>query len=161
MGKKISEKRQDNFLKLMDRGVGVVALHHCIAAYPNWSEWAKIIGGKYFEQAGQMGGTQFKASVYLHDREVPIKVEAADHPVTKGVKDFVLHDETYKGQWVDPQATVLLSTTDPTSDKPVGWAKAYRKARVCYIQSGHGPQAYTDANYRLLVSNAIRWTAGK
>jgi len=158
MGKKISAKRQANFKALLEKGVGIVALHHCIAAYPNWADWAKIIGGKYFEKAGEMDGVPFKASTYLHDREMPVKVVAADHPICKGVKDFVLHDETYKGQWIDPSATVLLTTTDETSDKQVGWAKTYAKSRVCYIQLGHGPQAYTDSNYRLLVLNAIRWT---
>lgn len=160
MGKKISEKRQANLLKLLDRGVGIVALHHCIAAYPNWDQWARIIGGKYFEKAGEMDGVQFKASTYLHDRDEPIRVEA-EHAVTKDVKDFVLHDETYKGQWFDPNNKVLLTTTDETSDKPVAWAKSFAKSRVFYMQLGHGPQAYSDTNYRLLVSNAIHWTAGK
>jgi type 1 glutamine amidotransferase len=74
------------------------------------------------------------------------------------MKDFVIHDETYKGQWFDPSAKVLLTTSEGTSDKVVAIAKTYRKSRVVTIQLGHGPN-YDDANYRKVVSEAIRWTA--
>jgi ribosomal subunit interface protein len=41
---------------------------------------------------------------------IDIKVEVADHPITMGVKDFTLHDETYKGMWFSPDITVLMKT---------------------------------------------------
>ena len=48
MSQKISEKRQQNFLKLLDDGVGLVVLHHAIAAFSDWREYRKIIGAKYW-----------------------------------------------------------------------------------------------------------------
>jgi hypothetical protein len=39
--------------------------------------------------------------------------------------------------------------------------KTYDKAKVCYLQLGHGPQAFSDPNYQRLVAQAIRWTAGR
>ncbi len=159
MNKQISPKQQENFLKLLNKGVGVVALHHCIAAWPQWTQWSRIIGGRYFEQPGKFAGKDYPGSTYLHDVKVKVKVEAVNHPITAGVKDFELMDETYRGQWVDPDATLLLSTTEKTSDTQLAWAKTSAKARVVYIQLGHGPQAFQDANYKKLLNNAIRWTA--
>jgi type 1 glutamine amidotransferase len=159
MGQKISEKRRGNLLTLLDRGVGVVAMHHCIAAYAAWPEWARIIGGKYFEKSQEFDGSQYPPSVY-HD-DVPHGVIVADttHPVTAGVRDFPIVDETYKGQWIDPHMHLLLRTDVSVSDKPLAWAKSYHNARVCYIQLGHGPSAYPDANFRKIVVQAIRWAA--
>ena len=48
MTQKISPKRRRNFMKLLDRGVGVVALHHTMGAYQEWPEFKKIIGTKYY-----------------------------------------------------------------------------------------------------------------
>ena len=44
MTQKMSEKRRANFLKLMDKGVGLVVLHHAIAAYGAWPVFKKISG---------------------------------------------------------------------------------------------------------------------
>jgi len=81
------------------------------------------------------------------------------HPVTAGLKDFRIVDETYKYQWIDPHAHLLLATDDSTSDRPLAWSRTYRNARVCYIQLGHGLSAYNDAGFRKIVVQAIRWAA--
>ena len=86
-------------------------------------------------------------------------MELVDHPITAGLADFALRDESYHGLWIDPEATVLLTTDCATSDKPLAWCKTYAKAKTVCIQLGHGPAIFTDANYRRLVAQAIRWTA--
>lgn len=161
MTQKISEKRRANFLALLDRGVGLVPLHHSICAYQEWPEYNRIIGARYFQKPETLDGRDYPKSTYKHDLDMPIKVVDTSHPITRGVKDFVLHDEAYKGQWIDPKAHLLLTTSHPDSDAPIAWCKTYRNARVCTIQLGHGPQAFTDPNYRLLLSQTIRWTKEK
>ncbi|MBP1649657.1 MAG: hypothetical protein H6Q30_3102 [Bacteroidetes bacterium] len=159
MGQKISEKRRANLLALLNKGVGVVGMHHSIAAYAPWPEWPRIIGGRYFEKEAEFDGKQHRASTYLHD--VPLDVVVADsaHPITAGVRNFHIVDETYKYQWLDPQSHLLLTTDEATSDRALAWARTYGNARVCYIQLGHGPTAYNDPNFRRLVVQAIRWAA--
>ena len=71
-------------------------------------------------------------------------------------------DETYKGMWISPEATVLLRTNDPTSDGPVAWISPYAKSRVVYIQLGHDHTGRMEhPNYKALVKNAILWAGGK
>ncbi|MHB9066941.1 MAG: ThuA domain-containing protein, partial [Pirellulaceae bacterium] len=42
-----SPEQQQAFVALLNRGIGVLALHHTLAAHQEWPEYAKIIGGKY------------------------------------------------------------------------------------------------------------------
>jgi type 1 glutamine amidotransferase len=73
------------------------------------------------------------------------------------LKDFEIDDETYKGFYVNPDVTTLLRVDHPKSSPVIGWEHEYGKARVAYIQPGHGPTAYSNPNYRRLVENAINW----
>jgi len=149
MTQRISPRRRANFVKLLEQGVGLLALHHSIAAFEDWPEYRKIIGARYYLNARVEDGVRHEAST----------VEDRTHPVTQCMSDFAIHDETYKNCVFEPDNHVLLSTEEPTSDNSVCWARHYRKARVCYIQLGHGPSAYTNSNYRRLVSQAISWCA--
>jgi uncharacterized protein len=81
----------------------------------------------------------------------------AEHPVTAGLADFRILDETYGGMWISPKATVLLRTDEKTSDGPVAWVSPYPKARVVYVQLGHGREAHLHPSFRRLVRNAVRW----
>ena len=158
MTQQMSEKRAANFLALLDKGVGVVALHHCIGAFQDWPEWRNIIGGKFFTKEGTVDGKKWAVSPWKDDVKMNVHIEA-EHPITAGLKDFTVTDEAYKNQWHDPEAKLLLSTVEPLQDQQLAWAKTFHKANVCYIQLGHGPGIFTDPNYRQLVSQAIRWAA--
>ena len=57
-GQDISEKRQANFLKLLDRGVGLVVVHHAVCAYEGWPSFRKIIGTKFYG-VGILVGAEF------------------------------------------------------------------------------------------------------
>ncbi|MBN2513554.1 MAG: ThuA domain-containing protein, partial [Sedimentisphaerales bacterium] len=62
MTQKISPERRENFLTLLDRGVGVVALHHSLVSFQDWPEYKKIIGAKYYEKQMLEDGTLHPAS---------------------------------------------------------------------------------------------------
>ena len=161
MTQNISEKRRANFKALLDDGVGVVALHHTVGAYQQWPEFQKIIGAKFYLKDSVVDGQPRKKSGYKHGLKFNIYVEDTDHPVTSGISDFEIHDETYIGCDFESDNHVLLTTDDPTSDRIVGLVRNYGKARICYLQPGHDKGSYADSNYRKLVIQAIRWTAGR
>lgn len=157
---KISPKRQANFVELLNRGVGVVALHHCICAFQDWPEYRKIIGGKFYVQDTTEKGLAHRQSQYEHNVNFVIQVQNPGHPITQGLSDFAVTDETYRACDFEPDNQVLLTTSEPSSDRPVCWVRSFRRARICYIQPGHGPEIYTNPNYRMLLARAIRWAAG-
>jgi type 1 glutamine amidotransferase len=82
------------------------------------------------------------------------------HPILEGIGPFKINDEAYKNMWISPKAQVLLETDNPLNDKPLAWVSPYPKARVVYIQLGHGSLAHRNPVYRKLVHNAIEWAAG-
>jgi hypothetical protein len=137
----------------VEAGGGVVALHHAIAGRSGWRWWEEqVVGGRYLQA---LEGDR-PASTYKHDVEMTVKV-AARHPVTEGLEAFRVLDETYKGMWISPKVQVLLTTDEPTSDGPVAWVGPYAKARVVYVQPGHGREAHLHPSYRRLVRNAVLW----
>ena len=161
MTQKISPQRKKNFLSLLNRGVGLVALHHTMGSFQDWPEYKKIIGGKYYLKPAEEDGIERPGSTYKHGVDMNIHIADLKHPITKSMSDFQIHDETYKGCGHEKDNRVLLTTDDPTSDKSIGWVRQYGRARVCGIQLGHDHQAYANPNYRRLVARAIRWTAGR
>ena len=161
MSQKISEKRKKNFIDILNKGTGLVVLHHAVGAFDGWPEYEKIIGARYFFNEGARDGKTYKKSTYKHDVDMKVKIARTQHPVTRGISDFKIHDETYKGCYFKDGNNVLLTTDEPTNDKTIGWTRQYGNSRVCFIQLGHGPDAYENKNYRKLVSNAIKWSAGK
>ena len=161
MTQKISERRRMHFLRLLDKGVGLLSLHHASAAFQEWSEFAKIIGCKYLLAPLEQDGVRREASTYRHDVDIPVHVVGSAHHVTSGVGDFTVHDETYKGCTFEPDNQVLLTTTETSSDAPLGWARSYRRSRIVHLQLGHGPSIFSDKQFRRLVGQAIHWCAEK
>ena len=141
--------QRENFLKLADRGVGLVIVHHAIYGYRPWPEFMKIVG-----VTSWLSGAK-------DDVDFTVHVEDRQHPITRGLADFAINDETYKGHAVDPKVHLLLSTDEPGNAKSVAWVHTYRKSPVCYIQLGHGKRAYDCPQYQVLLRRAVRWAAGR
>jgi type 1 glutamine amidotransferase len=161
MTENISQKRQDNFKKLLDRGIGLVCLHHSMGAFQDWPEFRKISGGKYYTKPAVEDGKEIRGSTYMHDIDMEIRIADKSHPITRGIEDFKIHDEGYKYCGFEKDNHVLLTVDHPESDKTVGWVRQYGRSKVCGIQLGHDGQAYGNPNYRKLVLRAIQWTAGR
>jgi type 1 glutamine amidotransferase len=157
MWQKISDEQKTAFVDCISGGKPVVALHHSICAFDDWEEYWRIIGGKYFHKPTTLDGKQYPACTYIHDLHFKANVMDKNHPVTRGINDFELFDETYKGYWVDPKATVLLTTTDTTSASVIGWSKTYGKARVVTLQSGHDSPTFQSQVFRKLLKQSIEW----
>lgn len=155
MARTITDAQQARLLERLAKGTGLVVMHHALASYQNWPAYERIIGGKYPEQADAKG----PAGGYQHDVEVPVVVVAKDHPVTAGIRDFVIHDEIYWNFRTGPDITPLLTTTHPKSGKPLAWTRTEGRSRIVYLQLGHDSAAYGNPNFRKLVAQAIRWTA--
>jgi uncharacterized protein len=145
--KKPSPKQWNNFLKLLDRGTGLVILHHAIYGYRPWPEFQKIVG-----VTSWLSSTKDNVDYKIH-------VEDPQHPITRGLSDFPIHDEVYKGETLDPKVHVLLTTDEPTNTKVIAWVHTYRHSPVCYLQLGHGPSAYSSPPFQDFLGRSIRWAA--
>lgn len=102
-------------------------------------------------------------------RPFRVKVINHDHPITRGVHDFVVTDEqhfvTYQK---DPKYLLLQSVNEAGlthktlgTTSPAGWAYPYGKGRVCYLAPGHMLSDLWNPEYEKLQQNAVRWLLGE
>lgn len=157
MWQKITAEQAKVFADCIRQGKPLVALHHSICAYDDWPEYFNIIGGKYFHKPTTVKGKEYPACSYIHDLHFKVKIANPNHAVTKGVEDFEIFDETYKGYYVEDGVTPLLTTDEPSSTPVIGWTKKYGKARVVTLQSGHDVPTFENPNFRQLLRQAIEW----
>jgi hypothetical protein len=98
-------------------------------------------------------------------RPFKVKIVNRDHPITRGVNDFVVSDEqhfmTYQK---DPKYLLLQSVNedgltfkDLGTSSAAGWAYDYGKGRVCYLAPGHVITSLWNPEYEKLQQNAVRW----
>jgi type 1 glutamine amidotransferase len=159
MVKGFSPEQQKAFVELANTGIGLVPTHHTLGAHDGWREYWNIIGGHYLHKVETIGGKEYAKSSYDHGQDLAVKVVDTAHPVTRGVKDFSIHDETYGRFYVAPESHVLLTTDHPKCGRDIAWTKTYGKSRVCYLIFGHDEKAWQNPSYQTLLLNAMHWAA--
>lgn len=129
---------------------GILLLHHAILAFPKWDFWTEIVGIK-----------DRTLSRFDMDQQVRTHVKTK-HPITEGLSDWDMVDETYlMNSPSSEDCEILLTTDNPNSMKVLGWARTFKKSRVFCYQSGHDNQAYSNPSFRKVIANAILWLAGR
>lgn len=102
-------------------------------------------------------------------RTFKVKVTNSDHPITQGVKDFIITDEQhYMDYDKDPKHLFLQTVNEEGLDynkqgatAPGGWSYDYGKGRVCYMSPGHMLSDLWHPEYIKLQQNALRWIMDK
>lgn len=178
----------DGVVEMLERGQGMVFLHHAMSAWPAWPVWAEIVGSRWSYVPGELHGTMYPSSGYTPpETRHRIRVLAPDHPVCEGVSDFDIEDEIYLNPVLEESFTPLLQSDYPMTDEHffsgeestrgrmwsregwnhppgkgyMGWVKTAGNSPVVYLQSGHGPSAYANPSFRRLLANAIAWVASE
>jgi type 1 glutamine amidotransferase len=160
MPKTIGEQDKKDFMDCLKsgKGKGLVVWHHAYCSYQEWDEYANIIGGRYHEKPWTDGnGVRQPASAFKYNVNFRLKVADPKHPVTKGIKDFDIIDEAYRGGSVHPGVHVLLTTDEPASTPSVAWTNRYGKSKVVTILLGHDNTAWSNPNFKKLLTQAILW----
>jgi uncharacterized protein len=180
-----SAELRDGLRTLLERGIGVVALHHALAGWPAWPEYGDWLGGRFLYHPGEVRGSSRLDSGYAHGVTYEARV-LADHPVTRGVPaTFTMTDESYLAEIFEDDVTPLLASSGtftrehffsadaavrgrmncrdgwehPPGSSLIGWTKRALASQLVYLQPGDGPSAFENLHFRRLLENAIRWTA--
>jgi type 1 glutamine amidotransferase len=182
-----TQRLKDNLAALTQSGKGLVFLHHAIAGWPAWPEYAELMGGRFLYLPAELRGRQRPDSGYRHAVTHRVR-KVAEHPVTAGVPDsFEITDELYLFEVFDDAITPLLASDhgfvrdnfysaarvvrdgkmydnegwahEPGSNL-VGWTRQQDASQVVYLQCGDDAVAYGNAHFRRLVGNAIRFVSG-
>ena len=152
--KTIDEKEKRAYFDLLEKGVGMVFMHHALVSYQEWPEFVQIIGGKY--KKPRFKGDTTNLSDFKHDIQMRIETNP-NHEITANINDFDIHDEGYMNIDVLPTVTPVLTTDHPYSDMFVGWAHQVKNSRVVYLMPGHDRHGLTNPIYKEIIFNAINW----
>lgn len=152
---KVADPKTREWLRAwVESGKGLVVLHHAICSFEDWEWWGdEVVGARYLNSPSR----GLPPSTFFHDLSLDIQV-VKKHPVTTGVDNFRILDETYKGMWFAPKLELLLTTAHEKGDGPMGWIGPSKTSRVVVLQGGHDKNAHTNPNWRRLVRNAILWS---
>lgn len=166
-------------------GRGAVAMHHALAGWAEWPEWAELIGGRFLYQPGEVRGLAVPDSGYRHDVAYTAEV-VCDHPVTAGLlATFPVTDELYLAEVFAGDITPLVRAqhqftrenfysaaaavagrmfdnagwNHANGNDCVAWVKRAGAANLVYLQFGDGPDTYANPAVRQILANALRFTA--
>lgn len=164
-----------SFGQLLDKGVGVVALHYCVEV-PKGSESAAAM-------LDAVGG-YFETNWSVNPHWAASFTSLPEHPITTGVKPFRMQDEWYFNmRFKDETVTPILSAVAPldtmkrsngahsgndvvrqlvAEGKPQVVAWAYTRGdggRGFGYTGGHFHHNWQDDDARNLVLNAIEWVS--
>jgi len=159
MVKGITSEQQQAFVDLLKTGIGVVSLHHNMGAHRDWDEFRRIIGGKFVLSPQTIDGVQCAVSTWSHDEDLKVTIADKDHPITEGLADFTIHDETYGKYYTAPDVKLLLKTDHPKNDPELAWVKEYGKSRVFYLMLGHDSKAWQNPAFLEILHRGVLWAA--
>jgi len=102
-------------------------------------------------------------------RPFKVKITNRDHPITRGVNDFVVTDEQHFLVYdKDPKYVLAVSVNEErltykdqsgrTSNTCESvWAYDYGKGRVCFMAPGHAITVMWNPEYEKMQKNAVKW----
>jgi len=159
MAPEFAPDQQAAFLALLDKGIGVVSLHHNLAAHEIWPLWRDIVGGQFLHANQTIEGKTYAPSVFQHDVWLRIGTPDPKHPIVRGVEPFYIFDESYGKVYHAPGIKAVLTTDSPGNDREIAWTKWFGNSPVFYFQLGHDSHAWTHPLYQKILLQSMRWTA--
>ena len=149
------------FLDYIRSGHGFVLFHAASTAWGDWPEFTDLIGLSWQKDAA---GKNISGHGGQH--AFTVKIVDAEHPVTKGMKDFVhVKDELYHRQLLHSTAHVLATTfSDPAfrgsgTNEPMVVVTEPGKGRVFHTAMGHDPSPMACAGFQTLMLRGTEWAA--
>ena len=137
--------------QFVDRGGAALFMHNVTYISPHNEDFRDVLGAV----------TEGHPPI----RKFKVRVLNQDHPITRGVSDFVVTDEQHFMKYQkDPKHLLLESVNedgatykDLGTKSAAGWAYDYGKGRVCYLAPGHLLTVLWNPEYVKLQKNAVRW----
>ena len=142
-----NEEQEKGVCDFVRNGGAFIGIHSASDAFKKSAAYWAMLGGRF---AGHGGG---KFTVRIMDKE---------HPITKGLEDFEIQDETYRHRYAPGFKPHNLVRMDRGKEQQcMAWAHAYGKGRVFYTALGHGTPAWVNPHFQRLVVRGMYWAVGR
>lgn len=143
------------YLDFVRQGRGHVVVHAGSASFADWDEYLRLTLATF--KKGQTNHGPY--------HEFPVRIEKADHPVTRGLEPFTTRDELWNAPELARDAEVLATSFSSTGQGGTGrWepsvvAGSYGKGRSLTILLGHDAPAMDNLGFKRLLVRAVEWAA--
>lgn len=89
---------------------------------------------------------------------VDVKVTRPEHPVSEGVRNFVIRDEHYRIDVTCPDAEVFLeSVSEKGGVQPAAYTRVMGEGRLCALTPGHTLDVWLNPDFQRLLMNGLSW----
>ena len=153
---RMSKKWENDLLKYVRNGGGIVFFHAGASSFYGWNEYHKMGIGRWGKDTNH--GIPTKGKVYGFDQT---------HPITKGFKDFFIIDEIWEKTDIYPGISALASVTaaDEKDGHQINESAVFvnqtGKGRSFYTILGHDERALLNSGLQTLLLRAAQWCAGR
>jgi type 1 glutamine amidotransferase/HEAT repeat protein len=136
-------------------GKGFALFHAAAACLWPWPEYRELTGAWW--AMGETGHGR------IHT--FGVAMAARDHPITRGLESFAIHDELWHRIGISPTARVLCTAFSAAeeggtgNDEPVALVTEYGKGRCFNLVLGHDVTAMETDGWRLLMLRGSEWAA--
>jgi type 1 glutamine amidotransferase len=147
----MKEEQGQAVKNFVEAGGGFYPLHNSSHISLSSKNYRDVMGGAYFGHPPL--------------RPFQVRATANAHPITAGMKPFMVNDEQHYVDYdKDPRNMILesenidgLTYEDRGTRAPAGWAYDYGKGRVVFTAVGHTIHAMWNPQYVELQKRSIRW----
>jgi len=145
-GGNFTDEAQEKGLKqFVENGGGLVGVH-ATDAFKRSDVYWRFLGGRF---TGHGGG------------KFMLRIEDKKHPITAGMDDFEIQDETYRNDYHPDFKLQSLGHVDRGQEQQsMIWVQECGKGRVFNTTLGHGKAAFDNPQFQRLVVRGLYWAAG-
>lgn len=144
---------KDQLIKALDElkqnKKGKIILHHALLSWPEMSLWSEL------------AGIEDRKFDYHPEQNYSIQVTNQKHPITEGLDDWSIEDETYTMADAESGNEILLTADHPKSMNTIAWTREVDDSRVFCFQCGHDHLAWENPNFIEILKRGILWCASK
>jgi type 1 glutamine amidotransferase len=152
---RLPAETENALLQFIKDGGGFVTFHASSSAFYKWPEFQEISTAAWIMDTTSHGKVS-KTNVSIINKK---------HPVTKGIKDFVIFDELWLNAAVNPKFEVLgtasnkITTEDGIKPQPSIMVAGYGKGRIFHTILGHDVKAMESVGFQTLLLHGAEWAA--
>lgn len=130
------------------RGGALLGIHCAADSFTDDAAYIGLLGGKFRTHPAPL--------------EVALEFVDTEHPITKGLLPFTVHDELYLFSDYDPARVHLLAQTrsytgEGTDPIPLCWTREEGDGRIFYLSLGHMPAAMAAPGWQALFARGVAW----
>jgi type 1 glutamine amidotransferase len=147
----IQEEQALALKEFVESGNGFYAVHNSSHVSLSSKTWREVMGGAYIGHPPL--------------RPFEVRVVNTTHPITQGIRDFMVNDEQHYVSYDKQRKDILLEaenidglTFQNLGTKSIaGWAYDFGRGRVVFTAPGHTIYALWNPEYVKLQKRAVRW----